>query len=88
MLLVWETNKPPEIKGPHKYDVKQGAVKILLDGQQRVTTLYILTRGCPLLTIRPARFWLIPLECGSISFHLGPITGAEREDWQIRDGSV
>lgn len=47
MLLVWETNKPPEIKGPHKYDEKQGAVKILLDGQQRVTTLYILTRGGP-----------------------------------------
>ena len=47
MLLVWETNKPPEIKGPHKYDTKQGAVKILLDGQQRVTTLYILTRGVP-----------------------------------------
>lgn len=47
MLLVWETNKPPEIKGPHKYDEKQGAVKILLDGQQRVTTLYILSRGGP-----------------------------------------
>jgi hypothetical protein len=46
-LLVWETNKPPEIKGPHKYDEKQGAVKILLDGQQRVTTLYILARGNP-----------------------------------------
>jgi hypothetical protein len=45
MLLVWETNKPPEIKGPHKYDAKQGAVKILLDGQQRMTTLYILSRG-------------------------------------------
>jgi hypothetical protein len=44
-LLVWETNKPPEIKGPHRYDEKQGAVKILLDGQQRVTTLYILARG-------------------------------------------
>lgn len=44
-LLIWETNKPPELKGPHKYDEKQGAVKILLDGQQRVTTLYILSRG-------------------------------------------
>lgn len=44
-LLTWETNKPPEVKGPHKYDERQGAVKVLLDGQQRVTTLYILTRG-------------------------------------------
>ncbi len=46
-LLTWETNKPPEVKGPHKYDERQGAVKILLDGQQRVTTLYMLTRGVP-----------------------------------------
>ncbi len=44
-LLIWETNKPPELKGPHKYDEKQGAVSILLDGQQRLTTLYMLTRG-------------------------------------------
>lgn len=46
-LLTWETNKPPEVKGPHKYDERQGAVKVLLDGQQRVTTLYILARGGP-----------------------------------------
>ena len=30
---------------PHKYDEKQGAVRILLDGQQRITTLYMLIRG-------------------------------------------
>ncbi|CAN7719221.1 GmrSD restriction endonuclease domain-containing protein [Mesorhizobium sp. LjRoot246] len=46
-LLVWETNKPPELKGPHKYHENQGAVKILLDGQQRVTTLYMLARSAP-----------------------------------------
>lgn len=44
-MLTWETNSPPELKGLHKYDVKQGAVRILLDGQQRVTTLYMLIRG-------------------------------------------
>ena len=38
-MLTWETAKPPELKGPHKYNEKQGAVKLLLDGQQRVTTL-------------------------------------------------
>lgn len=43
-MLTWETNKPPELKGPHRYDEKQGAVRILLDGQQRVTTLYMLIR--------------------------------------------
>jgi hypothetical protein len=43
-LLTWETNNPPELKGNWRYDPKQGAVKILLDGQQRVTTLYILIK--------------------------------------------
>jgi len=44
-MLTWETNAPPELKGNHKYDKKQGAVRILLDGQQRITTLYMLIRG-------------------------------------------
>lgn len=43
-LLTWETNNPPELKGNWKYDQRQGAVKVLLDGQQRITTLYILIR--------------------------------------------
>lgn len=44
-MLTWETASPPELKGPHKYNEKQGAVRLLLDGQQRVTTLYMLMRG-------------------------------------------
>lgn len=44
-MLTWETSSPPELKGPYKYDEKQGAVRILLDGQQRITTLYMLIRG-------------------------------------------
>jgi hypothetical protein len=44
-MLTWETNTPPELTGPHQYDEKQGAVRILLDGQQRLTTLYMLIRG-------------------------------------------
>jgi hypothetical protein len=44
-MLLWETANPPELKGPHKYNQKQGAVRILLDGQQRITTLYMLIRG-------------------------------------------
>src|SRR5436190_4982587 len=44
-MLLWETAEPPELKGSHKYDKRQGAVRILLDGQQRVTTLYMLIRG-------------------------------------------
>jgi len=44
-MLTWETNNPPELKGPYKYHENQGAVRLLLDGQQRVTTLYMLIRG-------------------------------------------
>ena len=44
-MLSWETSNPPELKGQHKYHEAQGAVRILLDGQQRVTTLYMLIRG-------------------------------------------
>ena len=44
-ILTWETLHPPEFKGPHKYTPEQGAVKMILDGQQRITTLYMLIRG-------------------------------------------
>ena len=44
-MLTWETDQPPRLKGPHKHNAKQGAVRLLLDGQQRVTTLYMLIRG-------------------------------------------
>jgi len=44
-MLTWETNSPPELKGKHLYDPRQGAIKLVLDGQQRITTLYMLIRG-------------------------------------------
>jgi hypothetical protein len=44
-MLTWETNSPPELKGNWEYDPRQGAVKIILDGQQRITTLYLLIRN-------------------------------------------
>jgi len=44
-MLTWETSNPPELKGNHKYNESQGAVRLLLDGQQRVTTLYMLING-------------------------------------------
>ena len=37
-MLTWETSHPPELKGKWKYDEKQGTVKLILDGQQRITT--------------------------------------------------
>lgn len=44
-ILTWETSKPPHLRGKYKYKKEQGAVKLLLDGQQRVTTLYMLIKG-------------------------------------------
>lgn len=44
-MLTWETNSPPELKGNRPYDPRQGAVRIILDGQQRITILYLLIRN-------------------------------------------
>jgi uncharacterized protein with ParB-like and HNH nuclease domain len=44
-MLTWETTRPPELKGKIHYDERMGAIKIILDGQQRITTLYVILRG-------------------------------------------
>ena len=44
-LLTWETSQPPELKGSVQYNSSMGAIKLILDGQQRITTLYMLIRG-------------------------------------------
>jgi len=44
-MLTWETTNPPELKGDYAYESTKGAVKLILDGQQRITTLYLLIKG-------------------------------------------
>lgn len=44
-MLTWDTVNPPELKGNYQYEVSKGTVKIILDGQQRITTLYMLLKG-------------------------------------------
>jgi hypothetical protein len=44
-LLFWETENPPEIKNKAVDTSKLGLTKVILDGQQRLTTLYMLIRG-------------------------------------------
>lgn len=44
-ILVWETNDPPEIKNDAVKREKMGWISVLLDGQQRLTTLYLLVKG-------------------------------------------
>ena len=44
-LLLWNTDKPPKLKNIDKLPEKLGTVQVLLDGQQRLTTLHMLTTG-------------------------------------------
>lgn len=44
-LLFWETENPPEIKNKAVDTQKLGLTKVILDGQQRLTTLYMLLKG-------------------------------------------
>jgi hypothetical protein len=44
-LLTWETTNPPELKGKKKYTSEMGSVKLILDGQQRITTIYMILEG-------------------------------------------
>lgn len=75
-MLIWETDKPPELKGPHKYNEKQGAVRLLLDGQQRVTTLYMLINGeippyyTPAEIVNDTRGLYVNLETLELSYYM------------------
>lgn len=44
-LLFWKTDNPPDIKNATIPRDKIGTTLVILDGQQRLTTLYLLTRG-------------------------------------------
>jgi hypothetical protein len=44
-LLFWKTDKPPELKNLSNLPEKLGMIQVILDGQQRITTLYLLIRG-------------------------------------------
>lgn len=44
-LLFWKTNNPPELKNLTATPDKLGTIDVILDGQQRLTTLYMLVNG-------------------------------------------
>ena len=44
-LLFWKTDSPPILKNIDKLPDRLGTVQVILDGQQRLTTLYLLTTG-------------------------------------------
>jgi hypothetical protein len=43
-LLIWKTLKPPKLRGEHKA-ADNVYTRVLLDGQQRLTTLYLFVKG-------------------------------------------
>ena len=45
VLLLWKTENPPELKNIKALPEKIGTVQVLLDGQQRLTTLHMLIIG-------------------------------------------
>lgn len=44
-LLFWKTDTPPDLKNIDRLPEKLGTVSVILDGQQRLTTLYMLIEG-------------------------------------------
>jgi hypothetical protein len=44
-ILIWKTDQPPELKNIDRLPEKLGTVQVLLDGQQRLTTLHMLITG-------------------------------------------
>jgi len=44
-MLFWNTDAPPELKNIDELPDKLGTLDVILDGQQRMTTLYLLIMG-------------------------------------------
>lgn len=44
-LLFWKTDQPPELKNITKIPEHLGNIQVILDGQQRLTSLFLLMRG-------------------------------------------
>ena len=44
-LMVWKTDQPPELKNINELPDKLGSIQVILDGQQRLTTLFMLIEG-------------------------------------------
>ena len=44
-LLFWKTQDPPDLKNVQELPERLGTVQVILDGQQRLTTLYMLVTG-------------------------------------------
>ena len=74
-LLVWKTDRPPEIKNSAVSRDRIGTTSVILDGQQRLTTLYLLTQNSIPPYYRPEdikndpRNLYFDLETGDLQFY-------------------
>jgi hypothetical protein len=97
-LLVWKTDSPPELKNVNELPDRLGTVMVLLDGQQRLTTLHMLITGEIPAYYRPPeiqndpRDLYINVETGDLQYHQ-PMKMKDDPLWQrvtacFQDGQV
>lgn len=74
-LLIWKTSDPPEIKNNAVSRDKIGTTSVILDGQQRMTTLYLLTKNSippyyrPEDIVNDPRYLYFDLETADLQFY-------------------
>jgi hypothetical protein len=97
-LLIWKTDSPPELKNVTSLPDRIGTVMVLLDGQQRLTTLHMLITGEIPAYYRPAeiendpRDLCINLESGELQYYQ-PMKMKDDPLWQrvtecFQDGRI
>ncbi|MCJ2131182.1 DUF262 domain-containing protein [Methylobacterium sp. E-045] len=80
-LLLWSTANPPELKNVSVLPNQIGTVQVLLDGQQRLTTLYMLLTGEIPRYYRPEeitndpRQLFINLDNGDLQYYQSKMSG-------------
>ena len=83
-LLFWKTENPPEIKNLAVDREKLGSKEVILDGQQRLTTLYLFTQNeiPPYYVERDIKYdprhLYFNLEMGKFLYYQ-PLLGSSRE---------
>ncbi|MDQ2744730.1 MAG: DUF262 domain-containing protein, partial [Chloroflexota bacterium] len=74
-ILLWKTDNPPEIKNNAVARERIGTTSVILDGQQRLTTLYLLTQDAVPPYYRPEdirndpRNLYFDIETGDLQFY-------------------
>ena len=91
-MLTWETNHPPEIKGDHKYDPKQGSVKLILDGQEAQKSHGLCKGSAPDIANLPAgEVYFVPVDAVGqfpMKYHDGTLGLLDVKDRNIYRSSL